>query len=277
MTYEEVLKLTKSGLEIWKPIPGYEDCYEISNFGKVKSIERIVKCGKHTIHVKEHMKKSFIGTLGYHIIMLSKNGKPKPFGLHRILAETFIPNPENKPEIDHINTNRADCSLNNLRWVTHRENTNNIITMQNKRETTYSPETNKKRLETKRNKNSNCAPIYVYQYTKEGILVNSYYSISEAERNTKIRHIHSVLNNPSRSAGGYIWTSIPSDNIKYQRKNPNKRCIQLYDKEGNLLNEWKSIAAASRDLDIPYNSIQCNLNSTYPSKYNFKYKEEEAS
>jgi hypothetical protein len=206
--------------------------------------------------------------------MLCKNGIPRVFGLHRLLAKAFIPNPENKPEVDHINTNRADCNLKNLRWVTHKENNNNIITMQNRRKTTYAPEVCKRRLETRKEKNSNFAPISVYQYTKDGVFIKSYYSISEAIRETKIRHIYDVINNNSRSAGGYIWTSFPSNNIKYKKRDPNKRHILQYDKKGNIVKEWNSIAEASNTLEIPYNSILSNLNATYPLKYNFKYKEE---
>ena len=65
---------------------------------------------------------------GYHKAKLFKNGKEKGFLVHRLVAEAFIPNPENKPCIDHINTNPQNNNITNLRWVTHKENSNNPLT-----------------------------------------------------------------------------------------------------------------------------------------------------
>tara|TARA_R110000765_G_scaffold350658_1_gene440679 strand:+ start:44 stop:523 length:480 start_codon:yes stop_codon:yes gene_type:complete len=64
------------------------------------------------------------GKNGYMIVSFSKNGKQKKFVVHRLLAIAFIPNPENKPCIDHINGTKDDNRLENLRWVTHKENMN---------------------------------------------------------------------------------------------------------------------------------------------------------
>ena len=65
---------------------------------------------------------------GYQHVTLQINGKPKRFRVHRLVAEAFIPNPENKPEIDHIDGNKSNNNVNNLRWCTHKENMNNHIT-----------------------------------------------------------------------------------------------------------------------------------------------------
>lgn len=88
--------------------------------------------------------KSFIGTNGYYMVCLCDNGKGKFFLMHRLLADAFIPNPENKPCIDHINGNRLDNSLANLRWCTYSENNTNPIYISRKTGVKRSSETRKK-------------------------------------------------------------------------------------------------------------------------------------
>ena len=92
---------------MWKKIKDYPD-YEINRFGEIKR-------GNKTL-------KSQPATNGYTNICLCKNGKAKMFRLHRLLAETFIPNPENKPQINHIDGNKKNNDLSNLEWVTASEN-----------------------------------------------------------------------------------------------------------------------------------------------------------
>ncbi|MBZ3643535.1 HNH endonuclease [Enterococcus faecium] len=102
--------------EIWRPIEGYEGLYEISNLGKIKSNFRQ---GSTT----DFLKISNNGN-GYMMVRLCKNGKAKKYYLHRLLAQTFIDNPEDKPQVNHINENRSDNRLENLEWVTQKENNN---------------------------------------------------------------------------------------------------------------------------------------------------------
>ena len=276
MTYEELIKLTNDGIEFWKPIKGYENCYKISNMGRIKSIERDVTRGNHTIHIKERIKKSFIGGDGYHYIMLCKNSKTKLTTVHRLLAETFIPNPQNKPEVDHINTNRQDFSLKNLRWVTHKENNNNEESLKNRRKSTYSAETVKKGMQTRKLLCSKNGAKTVYQYTKDGVFINQYYSMVEAKRNTGAGHICEVLDDNTQTSGGFLWTSVPVNNLKYKKREPiTAKPVQLFDLIGNLKGEWPSLSEASRSTKININAIARNIKAINPTKYRFKYKEED--
>ena len=98
-------------MEKFKDIKGYEGKYQVSNLGNVKSLigkGRVLKPLKHN---------------GYLVAQLSKNGSHKRHKTHRLVALTFIPNPLNKSEVNHINGNKTDNRLENLEWVTHRENT----------------------------------------------------------------------------------------------------------------------------------------------------------
>ena len=108
--------------EIWKDIAGFEGLYQVSSYGRVKSLnygggKGVVKIMKQTFTDKEYL-----------IVRLTKDGKTKTFRTHKLVATAFIPNVENKPEIDHVNTIRYDNRVENLRFVTHKENMNNELT-----------------------------------------------------------------------------------------------------------------------------------------------------
>ena len=101
--------------EIWKDIKGYEELYQISNFGRIKSF---YKKGKILKTSYQYMKYGYIREK----IDLSKNGKKKSLKVHRLVAEAFIPNPENKPQINHIDGNPLNNNVFNLEWCTNQEN-----------------------------------------------------------------------------------------------------------------------------------------------------------
>ena len=98
--------------------------YQVSNLGRVKSLERMMKNRK----CEEIIKVPSITNKGYYRLPLCKYGKTKYFHIHRLVAETFIPNIENKPTVDHIDRNKLNNNVSNLRWATYKEqNTNRIL------------------------------------------------------------------------------------------------------------------------------------------------------
>lgn len=125
----------------YKNIAGYDDYYIVYNNGIIKSLDRYVcrksknnKSNKHFI--KGRVLKHIINNKGYHLVNLYKDGVGKHYLVSRLVASAFIPNPNNYPEVDHINENKNDNSVNNLRWCTRQFNNTRGIQSREGREKT---------------------------------------------------------------------------------------------------------------------------------------------
>ena len=195
--------------EIWKDIKGYEGIYQVSNLGRVRSLDRI-DSNNHPL--KGVILKSYISNSGYLLVGLYKQQKRDGKLLHRLVAEAFIPNPENKPEIDHINTIKTDNTVflnengsvnyekTNLRWTTRKENINNPLTKTKMQINARKPSKGKYGKKHHRSK-----PII--QYDKEGNFIKEWDCANDVERVLGIsnKHIGSVCLGKRKSCGGYIW------------------------------------------------------------------------
>ena len=112
-------------MEIWKDIEGYEGLYQVSNLGRVKSLDRVVegKSSSTRLHRGKILSPG-IGSTGYYMVVLYKDGGGCSYTVHRLVSNTFIPNPHNHPYINHKDENKLNNNVDNLEWCTHQYNMN---------------------------------------------------------------------------------------------------------------------------------------------------------
>lgn len=204
--------------EVWKDIIGYEEYYQVSNRGNVRSKDRWYDApylkNKQIIFRKGVSIKPRPNKYGYLTVCLKKNSKGKTIPIHKLVAAAFIENVLRKTCIDHVNGNRTDNRVENLRWVTIKENQNNPITKKRLSECKigakhhfYGKHLSKEHSQKigNANKNGKCS-IPVVQLDLDGNFVNEYPSTNEAERQTGIHHggIWRAVKKHS-TAGGYRW------------------------------------------------------------------------
>lgn len=168
--------------EIWRDVKGYEGLYQVSSEGRVKSLKRKNSLGRT---IEERILKPVVVGRGYLQVDLYTGGKMKRFYVHRLVCEVFHENPENKPEVNHINEIKTDNRACNLEWCTRIENCNHG--------------TRNERMSKQ-----------VSQYTLDGELVKVWQSTSEAERQGGFAHsaISNVANGKRKQAYGFIWKYI---------------------------------------------------------------------
>jgi hypothetical protein len=125
--------------EIWKEIKDYEGLYQISNLGRVKSLEKKVGFRKR----KEKILKQHFDKDGYVKVYLCKNSKVKFLSVHRLIAQAFIPNPDELPQINHKDENKANNKIENLEWCTCKYNINYGTRTKRQKETIKNERSNK--------------------------------------------------------------------------------------------------------------------------------------
>ena len=108
-------------MEIWKDVEGFEGLYQVSNMGRIKSLDHYASNGIKDILYKGRIIQQSLHN-GYRIAHLCKNNKVKTVNVHRIVALAFVPNPLNEPQVNHKDGNKANNDASNLEWCSQREN-----------------------------------------------------------------------------------------------------------------------------------------------------------
>lgn len=195
--------------EIWKDIEGYEGMYMVSSLGRVKTL---IGRYKNVTILKEGIKNN-----GYCSITLYKNKKPHHYWVHRLVAQAFIPNPNNYPVVNHKDENPKNNCVENLEWCTQEYNINygngNIkrsLSHKGKRFTKTHIENMSKARIGKRVGSKNYKSIPVAQYNKNGEFITVYESARIAEQalhlpNKSGQHILDCARGKLKTAYGFIW------------------------------------------------------------------------
>lgn len=178
-------------MEKWRDIKGYEGIYQVSSLGRVKRIGYYTNQSGATWESGRILKPAN-NSRGYYFVQLSQDNKVARKYVHRLVAEAFIPNPESKPTVNHINCDRSDNRVENLEWASYRENND------------YSIQVMKR---TGKNKRNNKLSRVVQQLDLQGNVLKEYPSYREAERQTGISAIDKVCAGAKyrKTAGGYQW------------------------------------------------------------------------
>lgn len=214
--------------EIWLDVVGKEGYYQVSNKGRVRSVPHVDRLGRLVGGkiLSQNKKDKF----GYNCVSLSVDGVIEYKRVHRLVAEAFIPNPENKPQVDHYNTDPTDNRVENLHWVDATENMNNEIT---KAKLSAIPRTDEWRRKTSLSKMGEKSHWYgkpkteewkqnmrerlsgkghpssraVVEIDKDGNVIGEYGSVREAARclNLYNENIRRVCNNIHKQHKGHIF------------------------------------------------------------------------
>lgn len=194
--------------EIWKPVVGFEGLYEVSSYGRVRTVLHYTKRGNsdHAL-VKERILKFFLSRKGYYCIKLRKDGAAIHKKVHRLVAEAFLPNPENKTQIDHIDTNKLNNAVSNLRWATPSENKNNALTRALHSQIQSQEVVIEKCMSGRAANGAKTRRRPVRQYDNVGNFIAEYPSMVNAQTATGIKtnFISSACSGKIRMAGGFKW------------------------------------------------------------------------
>lgn len=181
----------------WMPIDNYENSYAVSSLGMIKRT-------KYKTKICDKFLKVWTDRDGYSTVVLCKNGKLSNHKVHRIVANAFIPNPENKETVNHRDGNKMNNAVSNLEWATRSENTFHAI------RTGLKPRTTPKQIAAvKKLTESNKKPIM--QFSKDTLkYIKTYASATDASKELSIdlSNISSCCLGKTQSAGGFNWKYI---------------------------------------------------------------------
>lgn len=250
--------------EIWKDVKGYEGKYQVSNLGRVRSLDRIRWNGRGYCKVKGKLisqtirydKKRKCYTYAYVSFHTEHGVSSKKISVHRLVAEAFIPNPNDLPFVNHKDENKLNNNVNNLEWCTCEYN--------NKYGTAITRSAN--------TRISNGVTKSVYKYTLDGKCVGIYNSVTEAAKANAVtkNQISNACVNKTIRVGNYGYR-FEGDEYSPKKQTFHKNTITFYLSD-NIVYECEGYENAAKFIGIAKDTFQCVVNGKRNSKKLNKYK-----
>ncbi|WP_316571335.1 NUMOD4 domain-containing protein [Neobacillus sp. YIM B06451] len=264
-TYSEISKLKKDSLnagekapeiktteeETWRNIEGYDSHYQVSNLGRVRSLDRKLIGKRGGIKEIKGRLMEIKLKKGYSFVRLSKGGVRRNILVHKLVAQAFISNPDNKPIINHINNIKHDNRLENLEWATYKENTQHMV--------------NQFRGNAKA----------IKQYDLKGEFIKEYPSVTTASNETGVSYltIIDMFKRKKNMCAGYLWKWADDDTIIEPYKNPREKEVNQYTLSGEFLRSFPSVLAAAEHLQAIEIKTACrsSISKALLGKVNYAY------
>ena len=217
--------------EVWKDIHGYTGLYMISNYGRVKALEKHVHIGNYKHKYKEIIKREYFVRNGYLCVHLSKERKRKAFYVHRLVALAFLKNQSNLPQINHKNEIKTDNYVDNLEFCDSKYNSN------------YG--THIERYSSKQR-------IQVSAYDFLGNKMRTFRSFSEASSvlNIPESNISQAVCGKYETAGGYVWRKGSASKIDVTIKKYRTFWVNQYSLDGTYIATYSSATDAERKTGV---------------------------
>lgn len=256
----ENLSLEDMPNEEWRDIKGLENRYQVSNLGRVKSLDRIViyKNGIERFY-KSQIKKQHFDRDKYLLVTIDK----KQFKVHRLVALNFIDNPNNYPQVNHINCDKSYNVKDNLEWVTQEQNMFHAVEHGLSKICKYGNNNSAKKIN---------------QYDLKGNYIKTFDYIEEIfityNNGIRNRKTKDFTSENSKPLFGYLWRL---NSKKYPKYNPikpyiNKNLIIQFDKQGNKIREWNDYKDICDKYNIHCSSLYNCLNGRIKSLKGYVWK-----
>ena len=224
--------------ELWKDISDFKGWYQVSNLGRVRSIDRFVNYKKEGKAIRKgKILSSKVSNKGYLEVRLNVNGKSYYRRVHQLVATAFIPNPNKLGLINHINEIKTDNRVENLEWCTDTQNKEAYVSRR----------------------------ITIYQYSLKGKLLKIWHSLTKAANSINgdksgIWHCCRgtlASGKAKKTYLGYIWSnkSLSETELKERTTNNNSKAILQLDMSGNIIKRWKSASEAAKALKCNSSAI----------------------
>lgn len=252
--------------EIWKDIEGFEGLYQVSNLGRVKSLDRYVESRGHLIYRKGVIRKPF-DTTGYYSVTLNKDRKETTFQVHRLVAQAFIPNPNDLPVVNHLDGRKTNNCIDNLEWTTYAENSKHAV------------ETGLVDVIASKINGLKAIDVIAIRVKCEDTQ-QVFESVVAAERYIKSECIHDNIHKHKRTHNGRGWLFTIIDEEYYQAHKDDKLDLEACEKIHNeirkkIKSQGKAIKiyCVERDIHYPSRSAAARDNNMDVETINLAIKE----